>query len=220
MPRAPPARSQTDRHSRLADAGSLGPASAISETGEEQMPQRRHHRLPTCGRWLAGCRARCARATRDAWRALRRWQPPTPVAVLIADRTRRRAVERELRCGLTHLQRVLGAPRPAELAIVVQQVITTDRQLAGCYQLGQRPDGSRFALVRLALQVNGRRLTTDELLAVLAEQCIGVLTQHSPSVLVPVELEPGPGEPRRPAPLRPDPLVPHANGTGTGDRSA
>lgn len=184
------------------------------------MRKRRHHRFPTCGHWLAGCRAHCARAVRDAWRACRRWQGPTPVAVLIADRARRRAVEREVRRGLAHLQRVLGTTRPAELAVVVQQVITTDRQLAGCYHLGQRPDGSRFALVRLALQVNGRRLTTDELLAVLAEQCIGVLTQHSPSVLVPVELEPGPAEPRRPAPLRPDPLTPHANGTATGDRSA
>ncbi|MGE3795881.1 MAG: hypothetical protein AB7I38_18415 [Dehalococcoidia bacterium] len=136
------------------------------------------------------------------------------------DRARRRAVEREVRRGLAHLRRVVGTTQPAELAVVVQQVITTDRQLAGCYQLGQRPDGSRFALVRLALQVNGRRLTTDELLAVLAEQCIGVLTQHSPSVLVPVELDPGPTEPRRPAPLRPGPLAPHADGRATGDRSA
>jgi hypothetical protein len=134
------------------------------------------------------------------------------VEVLVADRTRRRIAERELRRGLHRLQRALGAPLPVELAIVVQQVIVTDRQLAGCYQVGQRPNGSRFALMRLALQVNGRRLTTDELLAALAEQYIGLATQECTSTLVPIDFEPGPpAESRRLAALRPDPLAPHAN---------
>ncbi len=184
------------------------------------MPKRHHKHPAPWRRWLGAARARCAGAARRTWRAIRQWRRPIPVEVLIADRARRRALERELRRGLARLRRVLGAPLPAELAVVVQQVIRTDRQLAGCYQLGQRPDGSRFALVRLALQVNGRRLTTDELLAVLAEQCIGVVAQQSPSVLVPVELEPGPAEPRRPTPLRPDPLAAHSNGAATGERIA
>ena len=184
------------------------------------MPTRHRNQPPPYGRWLGAARTRCAGAARRAWRAIRRWRRPVPVEVLIADGARRRQLERELRRGLARLRRVLGVPLPAELAVVVQQVIRTDRQLAGCYHLGQRPDGRRFALVRLALQVNGRRLTTDELLAVLAEQCIGVLTQHSPSVLVPVELEPGPAESRPPTPLRPDPLAPHPGGAVTGDRSA
>src|SRR5439155_23001134 len=98
----------------------------------------------------------------------------------------------ELRTGLRRLQRALGAPLPPHAAVVVQQVIRTDRQLAGCYQVGQRPDGCRLALIRLALQVDGRGLDTDELLAALAEQCIGLATQDSggSSVLVPVELGP------------------------------
>jgi hypothetical protein len=144
-----------------------------------------------------------------------------PVEVLIADRTRRRMLERELRRGLRRLQRALGAPLPAGLAIVVQQVIATNRQLAGCYQLGQRPDGSRFALVRLALQVNGRRLTTEELLAALAEQYIGLATQESASVLVPIDFEPGQqSQARRPTALRPDPLAPHPSSAARGERVA
>jgi hypothetical protein len=184
------------------------------------MPKRDRKHPPPHARWIGAARARCAGAARRAWRVIRRWRRPVPVEVLIADRARRHELERELRRGLARLQRALGTPLPAELAVVVQQVITTDRQLAGCYHLGQRPDGRRFALVRLALQVNGRRLTTDELLAVLAEQCIGVLTQPGPSFLVPVELEPGPAEPRRPTRLRPDPLAPHPSCAATGDRSA
>ena len=85
-------------------------------------------------------------------------------------------------------------------------------RLAGCYQLGQRPGGTHFALVRLALQVNGRRLSTDKLLATNAEQCLGLATQQRPSVLVPIDFEPvQPSEIRRLSELRPDPLAPDAN---------
>jgi hypothetical protein len=130
-------------------------------------------------------------------------------------------VQRELRRGLHRLQRALGAPLPAGLAIVVQQVIATDRQLAGCYQVGHCSDGRRFALLRLALQVNGRRLTTDELLAALAEQCIGLATQESASMLVPIDFEPGRAAERpRLTALRPDPLGPHPTGAAHGERVA
>ncbi|MBI4496644.1 MAG: hypothetical protein HY689_01935 [Chloroflexi bacterium] len=136
----------------------------------------------------------------------------------MADKTRRRSLEWELRTGLRQMQRVLGAPLPAELAVVVQQVIQTDHQLAGCYQVGKRPDGSRFALVRLALQVNDRRLDVNELLAVLADQCIGLATQQGGgSVLVPVELGVSPPDDvqrTRLTTFKPDPLAPHANGAG------
>jgi hypothetical protein len=143
------------------------------------------------------------------------------VEVLVSDRTRRRALERELRSGLRRLQRALGAPLAADLAVIVQQVITTERQLAGCYQLGTRRDGAQFALVRLALQVNGRRLSTDELLAALTEQLVGLATQGSPSVLVPIDFEPGqPAEARRLTALRADPLAPRPNGALRGERVA
>lgn len=187
------------------------------------MSKRHSSRLAPCRRWLAAVRARCAALLRRAWWAVRRWRRPVPVEILVTDRARRRALERELRSGMRRLRRALGAPLPDELAVVVQQVISAERQLAGCYQTGQRPDGTRFALVRLALQVNGRRLSPDELLAALAEQCIGLATQHSASVLVPIDFEPAqpaqqshPAEVRRVGALRPDPLAPHPNGHANG----
>lgn len=182
-------------------------------------PNRCVRRIPC----LRAIRAKLTKTTRQLWHALRRWRRAVPVEVLIADDARRRALERELRRGLRRLQHALGAPLPDDLAVVVQQVIKTDRQLAGCYQIGQRPAGGRFALVRLALQVNGRRLGTDELLAALAEQCVGLAMRESgsPSVLVPVELEPvGPAELGHLRPLRPDPLAPRPNGSGAGERVA
>ena len=166
--------------------------------------------------WLAGTLLR-------GRQALDRLRRPVPVEVLIADRAKRRAIERELRHCLSRLGRALGGPLLMESAVVVQQVLKTDRQLAGCYQLWQRPDGARRVLFRLALEVNGRPLGPDELLAVLAEQWIGLAIEHSatPCVLVPVEFDSTqPPETRRLTALRPDPLAPHPNGTKAGERAA
>lgn len=113
------------------------------------------------------------------------------VEVLLADDTRRRTLERELRRGLHQLRHVLGTAFPADLAVVVQQMVATDRQIAGRYQVGQRPDGTQFALAWLALQVGEQRVSADELLAMLAELCIGLATHElkGPSVLIPVKFE-------------------------------
>ena len=185
------------------------------------MPKRRSKRFATAGRWLTHLRRQCGARLRRAWRAVRRWRRPVPLVVLVADPARRRVVERAVRHGLHQLERALRAPLPVELAILVQQVVATDRQLAGCYQVGHRADGSRFALVRLALQVNGKRLTTDELLAALAEQYVGLASRDSVSALVPIDLEPGPpAETRRITALRADPLAPHSIGAARGERLA
>ena len=148
------------------------------------------------------------------WEALRYGDGRIPIEVLVANPTRRRRFERKLRVGLRQLQRALGELPPGEIAILVQQVITTDRQLAGCCHFTHGSRGTPSALWRLALQVNGRRLDTDDLLAVLAEQWIALTNQQSdPSVLVPVDFEPQaaiPGEP--PPTLRPDPFMPHGDG--------
>jgi hypothetical protein len=111
---------------------------------------------------------------------------------------------------------MLGERPVVDLGVVVQQVITTDRQLAGCSHLGQRPDGTQYALWRLALQVNGRPLGADELLAVLAEQWIALTNQRNgTSVCVPVDFEPGEASAARRSPqLPPDPLTPYS---GAGD---
>lgn len=133
---------------------------------------------------------------------------PVPIEVLISSFWTRQSVERRLRHAVRRLERIL--PHPSlDIAIVVQQTIVTERQLAGCYQISQRSDENRFALIRLALEVDGRRILTDEMLAVLAEQYIALaMLSSGPSLLVPIDLAPFPqSDPLHSAPLRPDPLA-------------
>jgi len=69
----------------------------------------------------------------SGWEALHYRDGRIPIEVLMANVTRRRRFERKLRVGLRQLQRALGEPPSGEIAILLQQVITTDRQLAGCW---------------------------------------------------------------------------------------
>ena len=179
------------------------------------MRDRLHHRLQVYVRWLRVAARRAVGKARRGWQRIRQRRRRIPIEVLVVDRARRRAAERDLRAGLKRLRRALGVALPQETAIIVQHVIAAERQVAGCYQVGQRLDGGHFALIRLALQVNGRALTGDELLAALAEQCIGIATQQSGalSVVIPIELEPPrPAEERQLPPARRDPLAPSTNG--------
>jgi hypothetical protein len=182
------------------------------------MPSWLAARLTPCRALPAALRRRGAAVAGRVLRALRRRR--VRVEVLVADSARRRALDREVRGGLRRLEHVLGTPLPREAAILVQQVLPGERPLAGCFQTGLRPDGRRYARIRLALEVEGRPLSTDELLAILAEQCVGLADQeNSRTVLVPVELPPAPpagaGRPQPPRAFRPDPLAPdlaHPNG--------
>lgn len=173
--------------------------------------------------WVQAVATRLRQTAGRLWQTMCRRCRRVQIEVMISDKEERRTLEWEVRRGLGRMQRVLGTPLPAELAVVVQQVVQSDRQLAGCYQFGQGPDGSRFALVRLALQVDGQRLGVDELLSVLAEQCIGLAIQQDGgfSVLVPVELNVAqPGETSRLTAFQSDPLAAHRNGAAPIERSA
>ena len=133
-----------------------------------------------------------------------------PIEVVLADAGRRRTLKREVARTVRRLQRLLGGLLPDDIVVVVQQAIPAEAELAGCCQLAQRPDKRRFALVRLALQVSGRRLSTDEVLAALAEQCVGLALQQAPGidVRVPIRLEPGESRHDRRTAFPPDPLRP------------
>ncbi len=157
---------------------------------------------------------RLAHAAQARWRLLqRRWHGPSLV-VMVADRRCRRAVEREVRCGLRRLTHALTGDGLDNLTIVVQHVIVTDHPLAGCYSIGQRADNSPFTLLRLALSVSGRRLSTDEILAALTEQYLGLVLQQSGgmSVTIPVELDVVSPTPVSSPHLNGDPLAPSSNG--------
>lgn len=148
---------------------------------------------------------------RSAVRKLLDERRTIPVEVLLRNRAQRRTIERDLQSGLRRLRRALGDQFPLGVTVLVQRVICTDRQLAGCYQVSHRPDGASFALIRLALEMDGRQLGTDGMLSVLAEQCIGLAVHQSggTGVLVPIELSPARQPDRQHIDaLRPDPLRP------------
>jgi hypothetical protein len=142
-----------------------------------------------------------------------------PVQVLVAERRRRREVARELGAGLRQLRCLLGEHFPRDLRVLVQETVVCDRPLAGCARVVRRADGTRAVFVQLALRVGPRRLGADEVLAVLAEQCVALAVEQAggSGVLVPFVLRPA--EPPRPeARSLPGPGVPadHPNGRADG----
>ena len=139
---------------------------------------------------------------------------PVPVEIVLVDHSRRRAIKKDISSTIRRLNRLLAEDAPTGVVVVVQQVIPPGKHLAGCCQVVNRPERGQFAVIRLALQVGGRRLTPDELLSTLVEQYLGLAFQKSggASVLVPIDLDPpdeGPAEPK-PTALRPDPFGPQA----------
>lgn len=156
------------------------------------------------GEWLAWLQQRWLH-----WRARRH---SIPVIVLVSDPTTRGTLEGEIDIGLRRLRRLTALGVTGDVAVVIQHSLAAERPLAGCYQTGQQVDGHPFSLLRLALHLDGRALDKDEVLAVLAEQWIGLALQQSGalSVLVPVDLQPV--APRPSSPASGDPLAPHPNG--------
>ena len=156
----------------------------------------------------------CRLAKMHAWRlALRRRFCPTPVVVLIADPAQRVSLEFEVRRGLHRLERVLGFAIFAPMTVIVQHSIHLEHAVAGCTHVGQHADGSPFALVRVALSVDGHDLSIDEALAVLTEQCIGLVVQQAGglSVVVPIEWATTASPSSGPPPIERDPLAPSPN---------
>jgi hypothetical protein len=166
-------------------------------------------------RRVRGLTLRLRGALALVWAALR-GADAVPIVVLLVDRDRRRAIARDLRAGLRRLRPVLGDAVTRGLAVVVQQSIPASPHLAGCRHVGQHADGGRRTVLRLALRVDGRTLGSDELLAVLAEQCVALAAERGgPSALVPIELhaaEPVATHESRPV----DPLAAHADGRAAG----
>jgi hypothetical protein len=151
---------------------------------------------------------------RVAWRELRDQQPLTRVEVLATDSKERRRLTREIRTALRRLERVAGPTLSCPSAVLVQRTVRGTHGLAGCSLITRNTDGRRFTLIRLATQVDGRPLTLDEILAVLAELWVGVAADQlaMPVVLVPCELGAAADSPPPLDVLPSDPLVPRTNG--------
>jgi len=104
-----------------------------------------------------------------------RQAPLIPVEVLVGNRQQQRALRRSLVHGVRRLCVLFGGDLPADL-VVVQEVLDVGKA-RGCHCTVRRPDGSSATVIRLALHVEGRRMTTDELLAALADQCLVLLAR-------------------------------------------
>jgi len=109
---------------------------------------------------VAGCRRTLVGLLRHFW-------PNKPVVII--DGRRRQA--RRLRDGLGRAARgyanALGVELPSNLVVVAQRVVHEAGQLNGLFQAFQGEDGMQRHVILLALSVNGRQVSEDELLAAL-----------------------------------------------------
>jgi hypothetical protein len=134
----------------------------------------------------------CVVGGTTCWRAaVRRLRRPGPTVIVDVRRRQARRLRREVaRAGRTYA-RALGAEVPPRLLIVVQRVVYEGRQLNGLLQAFDAPDGSRRYVVHLALSINGRQVSEDELLAALRHQLSRALEDvvGKPVLTVPLDLE-------------------------------
>jgi hypothetical protein len=115
-----------------------------------------------------------ADALQRTWRALPRRRVPC-VEVMLADDGRARAIQRDVRLGMRRLRRALGSTLLRDVSVIVQQTVGANEPP---YELLERDDESYQVVIRLPLNVDGRTLVPDELLATLADRCIFVERLH------------------------------------------
>jgi hypothetical protein len=113
--------------------------------------------------------------------------------MVIVDGRRRQArrLRREVARAARTYARALGVELPPGLLVVVQRVVYEERQLNGLLQAFERSHDNRRYIVLLALSVNGRQVSEDELLAALRHQlaCIVKDVVGEPVLNVPLDLE-------------------------------
>lgn len=151
--------------------------------------------IGAAGTWLAIHR----HALLGAQRHWRQHYPP-PVEVMVADRRARRHLERTIHTAIRQLGGAHNGASPAS-ALVVQRIVWDGwggdggNQIHGC---ARRP--ARFAAdprprLSLALEVDGRALPLDEILATLAELW-SLHLKGDDRDFVPIVLSPAKGAPR------------------------
>ena len=143
----------------------------------------------------------------------RHYAPPLPLTIMVADARQRRQLERALHAALRQLRSAHGAPCPAS-AIVVQRLVWDGwggehgQQVHGCAQRPPRFAADPRPQFHLALEVDGRVLPVDEVLATLAELW-ALPVRGDERAFVPIVFRPPPPQPpssptrpARPTPLR------------------
>ncbi len=135
--------------------------------------------------------ARAVAAARTAFvRLYRRLRPRGPAVIIDGRRRQARRLRRELARAARAYARTLGTELPPGLSIVVQRVVHEGRLLNGLLQAFETA-GVRRYVVHLALSVDGRQVSEDELLAALRHQLTRALEDAigKPVLNVPLDLE-------------------------------
>ena len=141
---------------------------------------------------LASVLRACAVVGATCWRvAVRRLRRPGLMIIVDVRRRQARRLRREVARAARTYARALGAELPPRLLVVVQRVVYEGRQLNGLLQAFDTPGGSRRYVLHLALSINGRQVSEDELLAALRHQLARVLEDAvgKPALSVPLDLE-------------------------------
>jgi len=125
------------------------------------------------------------------WRAVVRRLRPAPTVIVDVRRRQARRLRREVARAARTYARALGAELPTRLLVVVQRVVYEGRQINALLQAFDAPDGNRRYVLHLALSINGRPVSEDELLAALRHQLARVLEDAvgKPALSVPLDLE-------------------------------
>jgi hypothetical protein len=143
-------------------------------------------------RWAGRIGRACLLAATTCWRAAKRGLRRRGPTVIVDGRRRQgRRLRREVRRAAQTYARALGVELPPGLLVVVQRVVHVERQLNGLLQAFDACNGGRRYIVHLALSVNGRQVSDDELLAALRHQlaCIVKDVVGEPVLNVPLDLE-------------------------------
>jgi hypothetical protein len=125
------------------------------------------------------------------WRAALTRLRPAPAVIVDVRRRQTRRLRREVARAARTYARALGAEIPPRLLVIVQRVVYEGRQLNALLQAFDASDGSRRYVLHLALSINGRQVSEDELLAALRHQLAHVLEDAvgKPALSVPLDLE-------------------------------
>jgi len=131
-------------------------------------------------------------AATTCWRAAKRGlRRRGPIVIVDGRRRQGRRLRREVARSARTYARALGVELPPGLLVVVQRVVHEGHQINGLLQAFDASNSNRRYVAHLALSVNGRQVSDDELLAALRHQLARVLEDivGEPVLNVPLDLE-------------------------------
>ena len=139
------------------------------------------------------CRERLTASRRAVAARLRPWKPA--VAADVNGKRGRRLRKEIARVTGTHL-RALGVTPPGHLLVIVQRTVVEEvRPLAALLQVFEDDEARRRHVLFLALSVQGRQVSAEEVIATLRQQLQRVVADELGTLRLSVPLEPARSRP-------------------------